>query len=180
MNFHITFLFVVTISGFINAVHGQNIVLQVVFNEGRDLYCGANCCRVSEWRYIYDKIYYNQYADRQLRGKNDIDEEGAVDGIANTVDGITNNEIGEARELQTYPRQCEAACAGYAPGRCMGIKCLRYRRNLVVNLNDTCENQKAGYQSIVNSLSTSFRLSTNCKALMKTKLLMTCIPTSPC
>lgn len=172
MNYSIAFVIAMMVSGFINLVHGQKVALQVAFNNGQGLPCGETCCGYSEWRYIFDKIYRGLYRNRQLRGDNDINEEDEVESISNADS--------DNRELVTYPRRCDSLCKTYPPGRCMGIKCLGYRRELLVNVNDSCENQSVEYQRIVTQLSTDSKLKSNCKALLQAPLLMTCIYSAPC
>lgn len=165
MNFSITFLFIVTVSGFIKAVHGAAATnLNVLFNNGQPLYCGSNCCSAAEW----DFIRYTAYAARrQLRGENDLDEENAVDGMNSTVNS-------EGRTLLTYPRECAALCNSYPPRRCMALKCLGYRDRMLWTQDGRCITQQTEFQNMVNTLAKSPRLGTNCKALMRAPLLMTC------
>jgi hypothetical protein len=172
MNFSIAFLFFATVTGLVNSVHGVD-VLQVLFNNGQDLYCGTSCCTFSEWRFIQDTIYYGLYSRRELRVNTNIGEENALESITNAVNS-------ETRELGTYATQCASVCAGYATGRCMGMKCLGYRRKMLVNVNDTCENQKTEYKRLLSSLFPSTKLRSSCKALLQAPLLMTCSVQSAC
>jgi hypothetical protein len=173
MNFSIAFLFIMTVSGLINAVHGATANLRVLFNNGQDLYCGSSCCSASEWDYIRQTIYATS---RQLRGDNDLVEGNAVDGMTNVVNK-------EGRKLPTYPRECAALCSGYPPTRCMSVRCVGFRERMLRTLwlrDENCGNQKIAFQNLVNTLSTSTRLGKNCKALMKAPLLMTCDAGIPC
>jgi hypothetical protein len=178
MNFSIAFLVIVTVSGFVNVVHGASANLYVLFNNGNDLYCGSSCCSATEWNFIRQTAYATR---RQLRGDNDVDE-------ANAADGVINAENFEARGLLTYPRECARLCSNYPAGKCMSLRCLGYRERLLSLQsdrmlwfqNDSCGNQRIAFQNLVNYLATSPKLGTNCKALMKAPLLMTCDAGIPC
>ena len=180
MNFSIAFLFIVTVSGFVNVVHGASANLYVLFNNGQNLYCGSTCCSATEWNFIRQTAYATR---RQLRGDNDVDEENADNST-----GIVNVVNREGRKLPTYPRECARLCEGYPAGQCMSLRCLGYRERLLSLQSDrllwfqnnNCGNQKVAFQNLVDYLATSPSLGTNCKALMKAPLLMTCDAGIPC
>ena len=121
MNFSFAFLF--TVSGFINAVHGDT--LKVLFNNGPDLYCGSSCCTPTEWDFI------RQQADgvkrSQLRCGNDIDEENVVEIISHGRK-LQNSTFSRPA---TYPSECVDICRGYVARKCPTPPCRGYRNRML-------------------------------------------------
>lgn len=180
MNFFITFLFITMFPGFASLVHGfDNVILQVLLNNGEDMYCDGNdCCEDHEWDHISHTIYTMSGNQRLLRG-NDIDKDQEVDSITNAV------VDGKARELRTYAAYCANSCAGYARGRCLALNCVGYRRSVMESMralfwSTNCENQKSEVNNLLNNMCNNNEVGDNCKSYLMAPRQLSCYSNVEC
>jgi hypothetical protein len=175
MNFYITFLFVMMFPGSNIFVQGfDNVILQVLLNNGNDMYCnGGNCCNDSEFDLISQQIYTMSGYQRHLRG-NDIADEGT-----DIIEEGTAAEDDEARGLRTYAAYCANSCAGYAKGRCLALNCVGYRRSVMESVRElfwssNCDNQKSEVNNVLNNIVNNQQVSNNCKSYIMAPRQLTC------
>lgn len=192
-----TFIAFGVASALVNQVSGGYDVLQVLFNNGESYFCvdqWDNCCNSTEWNLIASRAYTMAQNQRDLDGTMGIPSDDSVVDVLQNSTTRDGNSIDVDRELVTYPRYCANRCKGYAPGRCLAMKCRGYRQRRTNTVGSTplslrhaqrdlfystgCSNQISEMKNLLRNIRR--QLGRRCRSLLNAPRKMTCFNTDDC
>jgi hypothetical protein len=184
--------FICFVALFANKVSGSYYTLQVLLNNGNSHYCidrWDNCCTSTEWNLISSRAYSMAQHQRILKMDSDIPRnESKVDVLRNSTQNANN--IDTDRDLMTYRAFCANRCKGYAPGRCLAMKCRGYRQRHTKDIESqlpqsslrpphrnlfystSCDNQRSEINNLFTNL--QHELGPRCNSLLNAPRKMTC------